>query len=156
MSDWHTHEALPASELRFRLTTAVRQTPEPADCLTFEEGHASKARSAEQKGTDRDIKRIGSEPQESPRTAFLNGTEVGVVSVRGHSGSWAFGEFAASPQFAAFAPVFANWSSLMHAEAADGRLSATASEKLRSNTSLMHFAQPSCWKTPKSGITFGS
>ena len=56
-----------------------------------------------------------------------------MVSVRGHSGSWAFGEFAA--QFAAFAPVFANWSSLMHAEAAGGRLSATVSEKLRASES---------------------
>ena len=76
-----------------------------------------------------------SRPTRTSRRArlFLNGTEVGVVSVRGHSGSWAFGEFVASPQFAAFAPVFANWSSLMHAEAADGRLSATASEKLRAS-----------------------
>ena len=76
-----------------------------------------------------------SPPKHKSRRArlFLNGTEVGVVSVRGHSGSWAFGEFAASPQFAASAPVFANWSSLMHAEAADGRLSATVSEKLRAS-----------------------
>jgi hypothetical protein len=76
-----------------------------------------------------------SHPEHKSRRArlILNGTEVGVVTVRGHSGSWAFGEFAASPQFAAFAPVFANWSSLMHAEAADGRLSATASDKLRAS-----------------------
>ena len=76
-----------------------------------------------------------SNPKHKSRHArlFLNGTEVGVVSVRGHSGSWAFGEFAASPQFAAFAPLFAKWSSLMHAEAADGRLSATASEQMRAS-----------------------
>ena len=64
-----------------------------------------------------------------------------MVSVRGHSGSWAFGEFAASPQFAAFAPVFANWSSLMHAEA---RRRAAQRDSLgkaaRLSTSLMHFA----------------
>src|SRR5688572_13926291 len=51
-----------------------------------------------------------SRPKHNGRRArlFLNGTEVGVVYVRGHSGSWAFGEFVPSPEFAAFAPVFAN------------------------------------------------
>ena len=53
----------------------------------------------------------------------LNDTEVGVVTVRGHSGSWTFGEFAPSPQFSAFVGVFANWSLLLHSESADGRLS---------------------------------
>ena len=64
---------------------------------------------------------------------FLNDTEVGVVTVRGHSGSWTFGEFAPSPQFSAFVGVFANWSLLMHSESADRRLSAAASEKLRAS-----------------------
>jgi hypothetical protein len=76
-----------------------------------------------------------SRPKHKSRRArlFLNGTEVGAVSVRGHSGSWGFGEFAPSPQFAAFAPLFAKWSSLMHAEGVDGRLSATVSEELRAS-----------------------
>jgi hypothetical protein len=76
-----------------------------------------------------------SRPKHKSRRArlFLNGTEVGVVTVRGHSGSWAFGEFAPSSQFAAFAPAFETWSLLMHAGSADGRLSATVSEKLRAS-----------------------
>ena len=54
-----------------------------------------------------------------------------MVSVRGQSGSWSFGEFVPSSQFSDFAPVFAQWSLLMHAEPADGRLNPTVSERLR-------------------------
>jgi hypothetical protein len=66
-----------------------------------------------------------------PARLLLNNTEVGTVCVRVHSGSWGFGEFSPSPQFADFAHIFANWSRLMHAENGNGPLSATVLEKLR-------------------------
>ena len=62
---------------------------------------------------------------------FLNDTEVGVVVIRGHDGSWGFGEFTPAPAFVTFAPVFGRWSLLMHAEEAHERLSQAASEELR-------------------------
>ena len=76
-----------------------------------------------------------SRPNRDGRLArlFLNDTEVGMVSVRGHSDSWTFGEFAPSPYFAGFARVFAQWSLLMHAKGTDGRLNATVLEKLRAS-----------------------
>lgn len=72
-------------------------------------------------------------PKEGSRLArlFLNDTEVGRVSVRGHSGSWTFGEFAPSPRFSDFARVFAQWSMLMHSNDSDERVNASVSEKLR-------------------------
>jgi hypothetical protein len=61
---------------------------------------------------------------------FLNEIEVGHVSLRGHDGSWGFGEFTPSPGFSAFAAIFGRWSLLMHAD--DGeRLSEAASDELR-------------------------
>ena len=64
---------------------------------------------------------------------YLNDTEVGVVSVLGHTGSWGFGEFTASAGFAEFAPVFARWSLLMHAEDASDRLNESVSQRLRAS-----------------------
>jgi hypothetical protein len=74
-------------------------------------------------------------PKHGSRLArlFLNDTEVGTVSVRGRSDSWAFGEFAPSPHFSDFARVFAKWSLLMRAKDADGRVNATILEKLRTS-----------------------
>src|SRR5271170_7904725 len=60
---------------------------------------------------------------------FLNGREVGHVSIRGHDGSWGFGEFTPGPEFAAFANIFGRWSLLMHAD--DDRLSEAAADELR-------------------------
>ena len=62
---------------------------------------------------------------------FLNGTEVGSVSVRGHDGSWGFGEFVPSPEFSLFAAVFGRWSLLMHADGDEERLSEAAADELR-------------------------
>ncbi|HZL35624.1 MAG TPA: hypothetical protein VFC78_09970, partial [Tepidisphaeraceae bacterium] len=62
---------------------------------------------------------------------FLNDIEVGVVSIRGHDGSWGFGEFTPAPAFVTFAPVFGRWSLLMHADEAHEKLSQAASEELR-------------------------
>jgi hypothetical protein len=62
---------------------------------------------------------------------FLNDREVGVVSVRGHDGSWGFGEFTPAPGFVEFAPVFGRWSLLMHADEVDEKLSEAASQELR-------------------------
>jgi hypothetical protein len=69
-------------------------------------------------------------PQPRVARLFLNGTEVGAVALRGHDGSWGFGEFMPSPEFSAFAPVFGRWSLLMHAEGSD-RMSEAASDELR-------------------------
>ena len=66
---------------------------------------------------------------------FLNDIEVGAVSIRGHDGSWGFGEFTPAPAFVTFAPVFGRWSLLMHADEAHEKLSQAASEELR-NTEL--------------------
>lgn len=68
---------------------------------------------------------------------YLNGTIVGTVAVRGHDGSWGFGEFVPLPGFSTFAPVFGRWSLLMHAEDADDRLSNAASEELRETERVM-------------------
>ena len=72
-------------------------------------------------------------PKEDSRLArqFLNDTEVGRVSVRGHSDSWTFGEFAPSHRFSDFARVFAHWSLLMHSNDVGERVNASVAEKLR-------------------------
>jgi hypothetical protein len=62
---------------------------------------------------------------------YLNNTEVGAVSLLGHSGSWVFGEFIPSPGFFAFAQVYTRWSLLIHAESGRKRLNESASRKLR-------------------------
>jgi hypothetical protein len=77
------------------------------------------------------IDHSGSRQQSRLARLYLNDTEVGLVSVRGRSGSWTFGEFTPSPPFSDFAPVFAHWSMLMHAENAGRAVDAELSEKLR-------------------------
>lgn len=49
---------------------------------------------------------------------YLNGQLVGEVAVQGWHGSWGFGEFEPRAAFDQFAPLFVEWSRLMHA---DGR-----------------------------------
>ena len=46
---------------------------------------------------------------------YLNGQLVGDVAVLGWHGPWGFGDFKARPAFAPFAPLFDEWSRLMHA-----------------------------------------
>ena len=62
---------------------------------------------------------------------YLNGIDVGAVKCLGIDDSWSFGEFAPSPAFSTFAPLFGTWSLLMHYDEEATRLSEAASEELR-------------------------
>lgn len=62
---------------------------------------------------------------------YLNDRKVGVVAIRGRESSFGMGDFFPNEEFAHFAPLFGRWSLLMHAEDADERLSADASDELR-------------------------
>jgi hypothetical protein len=62
---------------------------------------------------------------------YLNGKNVGRVTLRGSNHSWSYGEFAPGDSFVEFAPLFGRWSLLIHADG-DACLSAEASEELRS------------------------
>lgn len=66
---------------------------------------------------------------------ILNGREVGRVIMRGHDGSWGYGDFTPFPEFSDFAAVFGRWSLLMHADEDGERLSEAASEELRDTES---------------------
>jgi hypothetical protein len=62
---------------------------------------------------------------------FLNGQDVGTVKVRGWNSSWGIGDFTPNENFSQFAPIFGNWSLLMHADADQQKLTDAASEELR-------------------------
>ena len=62
---------------------------------------------------------------------IINGTDVGHVRVRSFADSWGFGDFEPSAAFAEFAPLFGQWSLLLHAGHDEQRLSPAASEELR-------------------------
>ena len=66
---------------------------------------------------------------------FLNGRDVGGVTVKGWDDSWGFGDFTPGEGFAHFAPRFGAWSLLMHADdgddASDGALTPEAAAALR-------------------------
>ena len=62
---------------------------------------------------------------------YVNGKRVGMVHVHRSSDSWSWGEFAAEPDFAEFAPLFGLWSLVMHADQDNIRLSRAASDELR-------------------------
>ena len=62
---------------------------------------------------------------------YLNGQDVGAVTIRGENTSWHFGDFAPNEHFADFAPIFANWSLMMHVDGETKRLSRDASQELR-------------------------
>lgn len=68
-----------------------------------------------------------------PATArlFINGKDVGVVTLKSLADSWGFGDFAPNAAFAEFAPLFGNWSLLMHADDDESKLSPAASDELR-------------------------
>src|SRR3954465_5435151 len=52
---------------------------------------------------------------------YLNEQLVGNIDIHSWDGSWGFGDFHAAPAFASFAPLYNEWSRLMHSpEAADG------------------------------------
>ncbi len=60
---------------------------------------------------------------------FINGQHVGDIAVTAWKGAWGLGEFSAGEQFAPFAPLFAEWSRMMHADA--GLISDDVSDRLR-------------------------
>ncbi len=62
---------------------------------------------------------------------ILNGKNVGTVRIRGSSSSWGYGEFIANDNFADFAPLFGQWSLLMHADDDETKISQAASDELR-------------------------
>lgn len=62
---------------------------------------------------------------------YLDGQFVGNVVIRGWDGPWGFGEFWPEPSFTRFAPLFDEWSRLMHAPEAARRLTEHISDELR-------------------------
>ena len=62
---------------------------------------------------------------------FLDGVDVGGVTVKGWDGSWGIGEFEPTETFAPYASRFGLWSLLMHADGPEERLSDAASQELR-------------------------
>src|SRR5262245_18899540 len=62
---------------------------------------------------------------------FINRKDVGSVVVKSLADSWGFGEFQPNAAFAEFAPIFGNWSILMHADDGEKKLSEAASDELR-------------------------
>jgi hypothetical protein len=83
---------------------------------------------------------------------YLNNTLVGVVVVQRQEDSWAHGRFEPGPEFAQFAPLFGQWSLLMHADGEFDRLSPEAGEELRriefeidGLRAKLHFAETDQW-----------
>ena len=74
---------------------------------------------------------------------YLNGQLVGDVAVHGWHGPWGFGEFEPRPAFAAFAPLFTEWSRLMHAT--PGRLSRDDAAQLRDIENRMYALHGRMW-----------
>jgi hypothetical protein len=68
-----------------------------------------------------------------PATAklFINSKEIGTVVLKSLADSWGFGDFTPNDAFAEVAPIFGNWSLLMHADDGERKLSEAASEELR-------------------------
>jgi hypothetical protein len=61
---------------------------------------------------------------------LLNGQEVGTVHASGGDTSWGFGTFFPNPAFSQYAPIFGNWSLLMHSDNDTDRLSPDTIEEL--------------------------
>ena len=59
----------------------------------------------------------------------LNGVNVGDVEIRGWHGPWGIGEFRRRREFDPFAPLYAEWARLMHADSET--LSPQNAERLR-------------------------
>ena len=74
---------------------------------------------------------------------YLNGQLVGDLVVQGWHGPWGFGEFEPRPAFAAFAPLFAEWSRLMHAS--PGRLTRDNAARLRAIENRMYALHGRVW-----------
>lgn len=83
---------------------------------------------------------------------YINGKKVGSVHVRGWESSWGYGEFHPNEFFTEFAPVFGQWSLLMHADEDERALSEAASEELQQAEvamdrlkSRLHFSEADEW-----------
>jgi hypothetical protein len=74
---------------------------------------------------------------------YLDGTLVGDVAISGWHGSWGFGDFTPRPGYARFAPIFDEWSRLMHAD--KGRLSREHAGKLREVECRMYELHAKLW-----------
>jgi len=68
-------------------------------------------------------------PAKADGHLYLDGKLVGDVAICGWHGPWGFGDFTPRPAFAQFAPIFDEWSRLMHADA--DRLSREHAARLR-------------------------
>ena len=64
-------------------------------------------------------------------TLYINDEPVGDVVAKRLGASWSHGDFRPSEAFAKFAPLFGEWSLLMHADGDYKRLSRVASDELR-------------------------
>jgi hypothetical protein len=62
---------------------------------------------------------------------YLNDISVGTIVVTQCDHSWTFGEFTPNPAFGEFAPLFGQWSLLMHADGDAEPLSPAAADELR-------------------------
>src|SRR5947208_3181288 len=62
---------------------------------------------------------------------YLNDKDVAAIVVNRFDNSWTFGEFTPSPAFGEFAPLFGQWSLLMHADGDAEPLSEAAADELR-------------------------
>jgi hypothetical protein len=62
---------------------------------------------------------------------YLNGVDVGTVTVKGWDGAWGLGAFQPASTFPRFAPHFGLWSLLMHTDESDDSISEAATEELR-------------------------
>jgi hypothetical protein len=61
---------------------------------------------------------------------YLNDKSVGTIQLHSRDGAWIFGDFQPSAEFCEFAPLFGQWSLLIHADG-DLALSDAASDELR-------------------------
>jgi hypothetical protein len=64
-------------------------------------------------------------------TLYIDDEPVGDVVAKRGGASWSHGDFRPNPAFVKFAPIFGEWSLLMHADGAYKRLSRATSEGLR-------------------------
>lgn len=53
------------------------------------------------------------------------------MAVKGFNASWGYGDFLPDPSFSEFAPVFGQWSLLMHAQSDHERPDSATAEELR-------------------------
>ena len=84
---------------------------------------------------------------------YLDDRHVGTVQVHGRESSWGWGDFKPNGEFAQFAPLFGEWSLLIHADD-QSHLSPAASEELRKSEfaidkvkARLHFPATNEWQS---------